>query len=306
MEELAAERRAVTARSHELRVEKRRLQEKARAARRHRASGAGRGAAAALVAELAPEDERAEAVAEFWRQAAPGGSEPCAAVASAVAELPSEIGDAPSSEPPPEGPPAEVPMPPAAWPAAVARRFLQERQLRQWVRSMNAAAGLAPSTAHVWAVYRGIQSGSDDPGGSLRGAAGGASRRALQWVRRWRRRWQLHRRAPAPGAGLRVETLRAKALLASRKGGRGATENGTAEPRWGPKTRPRFRPRFPMPVMLEGPISGPKSGPHFGSRNRLGGAILGRLWRRFGGTDFWPPPTRRASCRCASTWTRAL
>lgn len=189
-----------------------------------------------MLARLAPPQDRADTLAEFWAQArtktassAAGAVASSATAAAATDRGHEEAADA-ACEPSGEAGPH------AGEAAVVARRFWQERRLRQWVRGVNETAGLTPTTAHVWAVHQGFQDQSADPREALRQVGCASTRRARQWVRRWRRRWQLVLQAPTPGAGLPRQTLRAKAgRSVARSGGRRTVrrwrENGT--PKWG-------------------------------------------------------------------------
>ena len=223
---LAQERAALTSTESDLRAAKRRLADQARAAARKAKRRKQTETAAGIVAALAPPPDREAAVEEFWGRSfqAPGGLGPEAPPALHVLPEPEDAvhgGGASSSAGP-------VPAVAGSGPLKRARSFWHQRRLRRWVQHLNADAGLAPSTAHCWAVYRGYLDGTAEPAEAIARAAAGTSRRMTQWVRRWRRRWLLRRRAPRPGAALPTETLRAKAR--GRKGGWGGDEKSDPRP----------------------------------------------------------------------------
>jgi hypothetical protein len=258
-----------------LRQQERRAAKRSRTAPRHKQ-------AAGLLADMTAPRERAEVLAEFWGQFTPGGSEPGAADHDpAATESPpgSEVADALTTAPGdirPGGWPAE------AWPRRTARRFWQQRKLRDWVRGVNKDVGVAPSTAHVWNAYRGLACGLEKaPDGLLVGSPA-AGRRATQWVRRWRRRWRLRRQAAQPGAGLSPALLRDKAR---RKTDPEPAGSGAGVPKSGSIFGARKRPPAFLPVERKSPFSGPENGPHFGNqfgpRNHFPEALATLRWDRF-------------------------
>ena len=183
--ELLAQREELAAEQRRLRTLKRRLQDRARVRCRRTVASTTREAAATELAALAPPEEREAAVHEFReRSGLPPASDGRAA--------PPPVARASPAPPAPDT--GASPAPPMAAepgderPARLARRFWCESRLRKWVRGVNADAGLAPTTAQVWTVYRGLETGSPAAALEAPAAALGASRRATQWVRRWRRR----------------------------------------------------------------------------------------------------------------------
>ena len=190
-------RRDAKAASQNVRRELKAIRERER--RQRRAPSAAYSQAAALVRDAAIGDDAAVATTEFWRQAPRRGLDVDATLRTGASNPTQAI---PSIEPSADGRP---------WAIRRAASFYRERSLARWVLSMNTAAGLAPTTAHVWNIWTSGVDATFMSDAVLSQRCVQSTRRARQWVRRWRRRWGLRRARPLPGPGLSPDELRAKA-----------------------------------------------------------------------------------------------
>ena len=220
-------RRDAKAAAENVRRELKAIRERER--RQRRAPTAATSQAAALVRDAAIGDDAAVATTEFWRQAPRRGLDVDATLRTGAWNPTRAI-------------PSMVPSADARpWAIRRAASFYRERSLARWVLSMNTAAGLAPTTAHVWNIWTSGVDATFMSDAVLSQRSVQSTRRARQWVRRWRRRWGLRRARPLPGPGLSPDELRAKAppLCGTISGHRFRTLTQTRAPKAGPEQSPK-------------------------------------------------------------------
>lgn len=123
---------------------------------------------------------------------------------------------------------------------AAASKYLEQKQLREWVKLNNTSNALAPTSRMLWGRIRKAAAGTS----MTEGMRPKLSRTALQWIRRWARRWKVGRGRVRHGLRMDLRMARSKAGCASR----------------GEPLSSRNRPR--------GRICGLENGPGIRARNR--------------------------------------